>query len=288
MASYYVEKLHTDGVIILKNIFSADLADKVVNDFQEWSSVKENNFTPGQRERVTNFHTFSTNTKDLVTNECVKEVLDTFFKKESVIYSSLFFREGTSQHFHRDTPHFYTNPMDLYCGVWYALEDIDQTAGPLKYYPKSHQLSVPNGIETYNRLLSNNTDNFKDKEYSKQNFDCLMEYNKILEDECERTGLQACDETNYLNNKIEKGDVIIWHPKLVHGGSMVIDTSLTRYSMVTHNIPINTQVFNAEHFFRKTPSRDYIFNDCEYTYNQHNNVNYVKFDAGPKVQLKYI
>jgi len=287
MASYYVEKLHTDGVVILKNVFNEELANNVVQDFEKWSAIEENDFTPGTRQRVTNFHTFSNNTKQLVTNQCVKEILDAFFEKESVVYSSLFFREGTSQHFHRDTPHFYTNPMDLYCGVWYALEDIDQKAGPLKYYLKSHELHVPNGIDTYNRMLSNNTDDFQNKTYSQKNFDCLLEYNRVLEDECKNKELEFRDESNYIS-KIEKGDVIIWHPKLVHGGSNVIDPSLTRYSMVTHNTPINTHVFNAEHFFQKLPTRDYIFNECPYTYLEFNSVKYVDFNSMPKVQKTYI
>jgi ectoine hydroxylase-related dioxygenase (phytanoyl-CoA dioxygenase family) len=80
------------------------------------------------------------------------------FKKKQVIYSSLFFREGTKQHYHRDTPHFYTNPIDTYYGVWYALEDVNINAGPLKYYIGSHKLECSDGHETFNNLLKSNPD----------------------------------------------------------------------------------------------------------------------------------
>jgi len=58
--------------------------------------------------------------------------------------------------------------------------------------------------------------------------------------------------------------------------------------MVTHNTPINTHVFNAEHFFQKLPTRDYIFNECPYTYLEFNSVKYVDFNSMPKVQKTYI
>lgn len=287
MANFYVEKLKEDGIVILKSAFSEELADKVLSDFDDWSSKKENNFEKWKRERVTNFHVYSENTKELATNPCVKEILDEFFESEMVVYSSLYFREGTSQHYHRDTPHFYTNPMDLYCGVWYALEDINKESGPLKYYLKSHELMVPNGIDTYNRLFSNNIDNFQKKSYDKQNFDCLLEYNRVLEEECKTLGLEKRDEKEYVP-EIKKGDIIIWHPKTVHGGSAVINPKLTRQSMVTHNIPINKHVFNAQHFFRASQSREYILNQCPYEYLEHNNVKYVNFNSPPKVQKSYL
>ena len=287
MANFYVEKLKEDGIVILKSAFSEELADKVLSDFDDWSSKKENNFEKWKRERVTNFHVYSENTKELAANPCVKDILDEFFESEMVVYSSLYFREGTSQHYHRDTPHFYTNPMDLYCGVWYALEDIHQESGPLKYYLKSHELVVPNGIDTYNRLFSNNINGFQTKTYDKQNFDCLLEYNRVLEEECKTLDLERRDEKLYIP-EIKKGDIIIWHPKTVHGGSAVINPELTRQSMVTHNIPINKHVFNAQHFFRANQSREYILNKCPYEYLEYNNVKYVNFNSPPKVQKSYL
>lgn len=279
----HVQNIQNDGFTIIRNGVNVGLVDKVVSDFDYWCSLESNNFLKFNKDRVTNFHTYSENTKNLVTNVYVNTILEILFNKEPVVYSSLFFREGTSQHFHRDTPHFFTNPMDQYYGVWYSLEDINVNAGPLKYYIGSHKLKTPDGYEIFNKFLKNDANYvLKGDDYR-----CLIEYSKIIEDLSKENNLVCIDETNYMN-KINKGDIIIWHPKLLHGGSDIIDPTLTRYSMVTHNIPVNTQVFNAAHFFRKQPSNEYLLNKCTMNYLSHNNIKFVNHNCEPKVQKSYI
>jgi len=277
----HIENINNKGFTIIKNGIENNLVNKVINDFDYWSSLEENEFTKFNFDRVTNFHIYSKNTLDLVTNNIVNDILKALFKKEQVIYSSLFFREGTSQHYHRDTPHFYTNPIDQYYGVWYSLEDININAGPLKYFIESHKLEIPNGNDIVNNY-------FKDTniEEINNNFDCLIKYNKIIEDLCYEKKLISVSEKNYID-KINKGDIIIWHPKLLHGGSDIIDRKLTRYSMVTHNIPINTMVFNSKHFFTKEPTKEYLENNCIFNYMKHNDIHIVNHNVNPRVQKTY-
>ena len=277
----HVDNIKNNGFTIIKNGVENELLDKVIHDFDTWSAIPENNFTKFNLDRVTNFHIYSNNTLDLVTNKYVDGILTNLFKKEQAVYSSLFFREGTSQHYHRDTPHFYTNPIDQYFGVWYALEDIDVNAGPLKYYIGSHKLDDPNGHEVFNDIykLNKNIDIGSD-------LDCIIEYNKKIEDLCKKNNLNCSDETNYIN-KINKGDIIIWHPKLMHGGSNIINNKLTRYSLVTHNVPLNTQVFNAKHFFSVGPTKEYLENECTFEYIKHNNISIVNHNTPPRVQTRY-
>ena len=108
----------------------------------------------------------------------------------------------------------------------------------------------------------------------------------MIENECEERGLELIDENNY--EQINKGDAIIWHPKLLHGGSNVVDPSLTRYSMVTHNVPINHSVFNASHFFVSEPTTDYLTHKKTYEYLNFNNIKYFNHRVQPRVQNSYI
>jgi ectoine hydroxylase-related dioxygenase (phytanoyl-CoA dioxygenase family) len=272
-----LENIQNNGFTILRNAVSLELVDKVVSDFNYWSSIESNNFKPHNFDRVTNFHMYSQNTLDLVTNNRVNLILNALFNEPQCVYSSLFFRESTQQDYHRDTPHFYTNPIDKYYGVWYSLEDININAGPLKYIIGSHKITAPDGYYVFNT------------NENKDNLNCLLKYNKNIEDTCKSLGLIEIDETNYANNnKINKGDVIIWHPGLLHGGSNILDTTLTRYSMVTHNVPTNQAVFNASHFFRSEPSSEYITNKCNFEYICHNGINIVNHKCLPKVQKTYI
>jgi len=281
----HIQNINNDGFTIIRNGIDVELVNKVIDDFDHWSSFEKNGFLKFNKDRVTNFHVYSENTKNLATNKFVNNILKTLFNKEQVIYSSLFFREGTSQHYHRDTPHFYTNPIDQYYGVWYALEDTHVNAGPLKYYIGSHKLAVPSGHDTCNKIVPTykNT-NLVDID---SGYKCIIEYNKVIEDLCKEQKLLCVDQNNYIN-KINKGDIIIWHPKLLHGGSDIIDPHLTRYSMVTHNVPINTQVFNALHFFAPNPTKEYLENRFTYTYIKHNEIHIVDHGCGPSVQKGYL
>jgi len=276
----HVANIQKNGYTIIRNGTNLDLANNVIKDFDEWSSIPENNFVPFQQERVTNFHIYNQNTLDLVTNTTVNKILTSLFKKEPAIYSSLFFREGTTQHYHIDTPHFYTNPIYQYYGVWYALEDIDTNAGPLKYYVGSHNLDHDNGHEIYNSIYTDD-----DKVDLNNDFRCIIQYNKKIEDKCKELNLPEINEQN--NNKLYKGDILIWHPKLLHGGSDIIDKTLTRYSLVTHNIPMNTAVFNAKHFFSPSPTKEYLKNECTFNYISHNGIHIVDHNVAPRVQKTY-
>lgn len=278
----HVEDINNNGFTIIKNGIDIDLINKIIKEFDEWGSITSNNFTKFNFDRVTNFHVNSKNTLDLVTNKYVDEILTFLFKKKQTIYSSLFFREGTSQHYHRDTPHFFTNPIDQYYGVWYSLEDINIKSGPLKYYIGSHKLDNINGYEIFNDIYKDNKDNID----LNSDFRCIIKYNEKIENLCRELNLTAVDEKNYIN-QINKGDIIIWHPKLLHGGSDIIDKNLTRYSMVTHNIPIDTAVFNAKHFFTTAPTEEYLTNKNIWKYINHNGVNIVDHGIGPMVQKGY-
>ena len=276
----HTANIQNNGYTIIRNGFDPILADTIVHEFDEWSSKPENKFVPFKQERITNFHIHSENTLNLVTNKNVNKLITSLFKKEAVVYSSLFFREGTTQPYNRDTPHFYTNPIDQYYGVWYALEDVDINAGPLKYYIGSHNINNVDGHEIFNSI-------YTDDDIVNLNTDyrCFIDYMKPVEQKCKELKLSEINEKKY--NKICKGDIFIWHPRLVHGGSDIIDNSLTMYSMVTHNIPINTAVFGSTHFFSKSPTEQYVKNECLFNYIKHNSINIVDHNIGPQVQKSF-
>ena len=162
------------------------------------------------------------------------------------------------------------------------MEDINIKSGPLKYYIGSHKLDNINGYEIFNDIYKDNKDNID----LNSDFRCIIKYNEKIENLCRELNLTAVDEKNYIN-QINKGDIIIWHPKLLHGGSDIIDKNLTRYSMVTHNIPIDTAVFNAKHFFTTAPTEEYLTNKNIWKYINHNGVNIVDHGIGPMVQKGY-
>jgi len=49
---------------------------------------------------------------------------------------------GTHQPFHADSVHFRSVPERFMCGVWVALEEIDDDNGPLEHFAGPHRLPI--------------------------------------------------------------------------------------------------------------------------------------------------
>jgi ectoine hydroxylase-related dioxygenase (phytanoyl-CoA dioxygenase family) len=125
----------------------------------------------------------------------------------------------------------------MYFGTWTALESTDAANGPLIVIPGSHRLPLldRNAIahERYQDL----------SEIKDMDDDLWSAYQHRINDICQEKGLVA-EEVH-----VEKGDTIIWHPLLAHGGAKIQDQSRTRLSFVVHTTPRNTPVYHTDVFF---------------------------------------
>ena len=97
-------------------------------------------------------------------------------------------------------------------GIWVALEDIDKDNGPLIYYPGSHKLAERT-MQDFG--LKPTVTNYPDYEKAIQ---------RLLEEEIL--------EPHYAT--IKKGEALIWHANLLHGGAPHLDLNRSRHSQVTH------------------------------------------------------
>jgi ectoine hydroxylase-related dioxygenase (phytanoyl-CoA dioxygenase family) len=61
--------------------------------------------------------------------------------------------------------------------------------------------------------------------------------------------LQASKGVEHLTLLPKKGDVVIWHSLLAHGGSRRINRSLSRRSVVFHYIGANSRLYTYQQFF---------------------------------------
>jgi len=138
--------------------------------------------------------------------------LQQLYGRKPLPFQTLNFPVGTSQLAHSDTIHFNSMPGGFMAGVWVALEDMDENNGALIYYPGSHKLPEYNMQELG---LGNGYEYYKDYEQSIQ---------KLIAEQ----NLQAEYGT------IRKGEALIWHANLLHGGAPRKDPSRSRHSQVTH------------------------------------------------------
>ena len=150
--------------------------------------------------------------RQLARNANIAGALQQLLGRQSLPFQTLNFPIGTRQFTHSDTIHFNSIPSNFMAGVWVALEDIDEDNGPLLYYPGSHKLH----------------------EFSMNDFDLKQGYHNYHKYE-ER--IQQLVEKEKLEGEygvIKKGDALIWHANLLHGGAEQKDLARSRHSQVTH------------------------------------------------------
>jgi ectoine hydroxylase-related dioxygenase (phytanoyl-CoA dioxygenase family) len=135
----------------------------------------------------------------------------------AVSTQSLYFEFGSQQALHRDSIVVPTPIFGELLAAWIALENIDPASGPLEYVPGSHKLPM---FE------------FRPGQYmfdgSSMGEPEIRAAMKFHDDESARRGLKT---GRFL---ARRGEVLIWHSALLHGGAPVSDETKTRKSFVVH------------------------------------------------------
>lgn len=139
--------LHTEGFAIFQfpDPEFDSIAEAIKLELTEqfpWDHWRQRAWEAGEGLRVIDAWESSHNVKRIATNPTVIDLLSQLYGRPAWPFQTLNFPVGTQQHYHTDTTHFNTAPERYMCGVWVALEDIDEECGPLVYYPGSHRWPI--------------------------------------------------------------------------------------------------------------------------------------------------
>lgn len=130
--------LRNDGFAVLKSNIAHEICDALVADFNRYCAASPEaakyKDEHGLHSRLALFHYESDNAMQVATAKRTIDVVQAAFAGDFNIVGSLFFEKGSTQSVHRDTPAFFTNPLNHFFGVWNALEDIQSGSGELCYY----------------------------------------------------------------------------------------------------------------------------------------------------------
>jgi hypothetical protein len=127
--------------------------------------------------------------------------------------------KGSQQEPHSDSIHMTTYPLGYLTAAWIAMEDIHPDSGPLVYYPGSHRLPY-----VFSKDVDISESDFKQNGYS--------EYQAKYEPRIRELLTQHNLTPHYF--RARKGDVLIWHANLIHGGSLRRNIELSRRALVCH------------------------------------------------------
>lgn len=122
------------------------------------------------------------------------------------LWQNMLFDKSTATVDHLDAWYLDTNPPGDLIACWVALEDIDGNGGAFHVYPSSHL----------------------DPDLSWQQ----MDHDEFIE--------WASSQTEKYTRKsmyLKKGDVLLWHPYLLHGSSPQVSAGSSRKSLTAHYHP---------------------------------------------------
>jgi ectoine hydroxylase-related dioxygenase (phytanoyl-CoA dioxygenase family) len=204
------------GYAIIEKFFNEQIIDTINKDISNLLEVQEIGFNYTGR-KIFNAFQYSSAIKKCITDKELISVLSFILGRRVFPFQTINFQYGSEQNAHSDSVHMTTFPKGYLIAVWIALEDIEEDAGPIFYYPGSHHLPY----------LTND-------DYGASNNFFLLDGNANKKYEEKIAGLLKEKNIPFKTFLAKKGDVFIWHANLVHGGSAVINKKLTRKSMVVH------------------------------------------------------
>jgi hypothetical protein len=169
----------------------------------------------GSSQRMHNLHLDYPAIRELWLHPKILRTLDLIFESPARPCQSLTYVFGSQQEYHQDTIHLTSFPAGRMCGVWTALEDVQPDSGELVVYPGSHRLP-----RLYMRTA--NIPKVKD-DWSEFGAKAVAAWTDLMGGAFKRKVYRP-----------KAGTVLVWHENLMHGGSMRLDMSQSRRSIVGH------------------------------------------------------
>ncbi len=214
-----------NGYLILERFHDPDFLDST------WKAVERavrsgglpvtlDSMTEGDyEERFQDLHSRVPEVKEVLRHSPTVDVLKLLLGREIRPFQTLLFFKGSEQQDHSDSVHMTTYPEGYLAATWTAMEDVSPESGPLVYYPGSHKLpyylSNDVGISPRECLLNHAA------AYSQR-------YEPFMQELIKEEGLERVVFTP------KKGDMLIWHANLLHGGTPRKARGLSRKSVVCH------------------------------------------------------
>lgn len=231
LKDYYEEY----GYVIKRNAIPKEICDQAINIFnqevkpfngyiyrQASANLERHIFTEGghmlnsilnvQSLDSKHMNEFRTKGIEVLTNKVVQDTMTSILEDKPKLVQSMFFDGNPITWAHQDTYYLDSENFNM-AGAWFALEDIEADAGRFYIYPKSHKIDVVKNGGNFD--IAFNHDRYK----------------KLIIDIIKNNNLELSAP------KLNKGDILIWNSKTIHGCLETIDINKSRKSFTGHFIP---------------------------------------------------
>jgi len=220
----FCRKWARDGYLVLEGFYPRQLMDQTWGEYEAAIAAGRANPPPHPifyegdplPGRLQNVHFVVPAMDGMLHEPRINRVLSVLLGAKAKPFQTIIGHKATDQKEHSDSIHMTTYPAGYLAATWLAYEDIAPNSGPLVYYPGSHKLpcllsedlGIASGVGDYSG-------------YSAQ-------YEPAVQRQIAESGLKP----EYFLGK--KGDLLIWHANLLHGGSPRRDHTLSRKALVCH------------------------------------------------------
>ena len=208
-----------DGVVILENFIPDDMIEAYRQDWIQHNRINHDR-PQGYPGECAYFQVPSL--MNLATYKPLHNVLEQLIGDQMGVHLNLTGWKSTQRNWHQDG---YLNPdsnRDHYLAVWVALNDIHEDSGPFEYVRKTHMLPTITQEATKMRIPVSLRDDPMWPKYSEEFL------TPMFEDILNRGNLQ---KEQFI---ARKGDVLIWHARLMHRGTVPNNPDLWRETAILH------------------------------------------------------
>ena len=165
--------------------------------------------------RTHGFYRFNLSALRIFLNRDLRRLASAIFGKPARPFASINFMYGSDQALHQDMAVFHIYPRNFLIGAWVAGEDISPVCGSLMFCPGSHRAPYFPGFADYPQTNLRTVGPELQAGYDAYIAELAQRYPR----------------KQFL---AKKGQVLLWHSMVLHGGSPIVDPHRTRRSFVIH------------------------------------------------------
>jgi len=193
----------------------------------------------GPSYRIADLHSHSPAARALYLWKPIFAYVERILGQRAVATQALYFEYGSQQPLHRDPVFVQTKPPSALVAAWIALEDVHPASGPLVYVPGSHRLPYYQFAPGEHR--------FDHRRHGAAESAAMAAFDR---EQVAAAGLPTETLT------CRRGEVLLWHHSLLHGGAVVADPARTRKSFVVHFSTLADYRLRRQNLIEEVPGED--------------------------------